>query len=51
MEEVKMNPYNNEKPRRTRYYIDWDEDDEDQYVPYDEDDYDMWDEEADYEEM
>ena len=51
MEEVKLSPNNTEATRKSRYDIDWDEDDEDQYIPYDEDDYDMWAEEEDYEEL
>lgn len=51
MEEVKMSPDNTEGLRKRHYDIDWDEDNEDELVPYDEEDYAMWDEEEDYEEM
>jgi hypothetical protein len=51
MEEVKMSPDNTEGFRKKNYDIDWDEGDEDEFVPYDEEDYDNWDEDEDYEEI
>ncbi|MHA2036608.1 MAG: hypothetical protein ACW98X_09260 [Promethearchaeota archaeon] len=51
MEEAKMNPYNYDGNRKSRFYDEWD-DYTDEDIPYDEDDnwdesadYDMWDEE------
>jgi hypothetical protein len=51
MEDVNMTPCNTEGVNKKKYYDDWEEYDEEEYVPYDEDDYDldedydMWDDE------